>query len=67
MNTTDPMLNSTGSPPSPAAVVPLVQCGEFTLSRVDGMLWLQHKSGEGMQVNEDALEWTLREFFHEQF
>jgi len=48
-------------------LVPLVRCGEFMLTRVDGILFLSLESGEGMEVNEKQFEATLLKFYEEWF
>ena len=48
-------------------VVPLVRCGEYSLERIDGMLFLNHSSGEGMQVDEKRFEAALRKFYKKWF
>jgi len=45
-----------------------VFCGDFFVARLEnGMLWLGNKDGEGMQVNEQKFEKTLRGFFARYF
>ena len=48
---------------------PRVWIGDYSIqaSTVDGMVWICHASGEGMQIPEQKLEDALHEFYKENF
>jgi len=43
--------------------------GEYSLepSNREGMLWMMHESGEGMEIEEAKLAETLKQFYSDNF
>lgn len=45
-----------------------IRIGEFTISDyIPGSFWIEHESGEGMQVSRILLEEAIRKFYADNF
>ena len=56
-------------PKLPKMPVPVVeyQIGEFYIGRFGKDFWIEHESGEGMQVSKDRMEKLIADFYKENF